>query len=158
MVTVRLTEFYHIDHDIIIACPHSSSSSPCHFRFADLQSSVLDHQTFVRCHPTFHSVRIDTVTPDLLFADIGLIFEWTKMTEIEELGQGAFGRVLKMRFDDASQSNVTQLDSHPIVPTCSSPSSVPSNQPSFSFPLTTTASSSFYAVKLLEVKKPNTDT
>ncbi|MDP1602858.1 MAG: protein kinase, partial [Legionella sp.] len=134
MIVMRLTEFYHLSYSIDIPCPYCLSSSPSLFSFDVLQNCVKDHQLEVRCScQPDRPMRIDMLAPDLMFVDLQqddrFVFEFDEMTEIRELGQGAFGRVILM----STPSNVDSSS----LPTCSSSS-------------TSTSSEVEYAVKLLE--------
>jgi hypothetical protein len=113
MVVDRVTEFYHIEHQISVPCSACPVSSRSFFSMLELQRQVIARQVEVVCPSGLHgAIRIDSLVPELFFRDLdggdGFIFDFTAFREERELGAGAFGRVLLMSHDHEPMAPAVQ--------------------------------------------------
>ncbi|MDP2438163.1 MAG: COR domain-containing protein, partial [archaeon] len=146
LVSLRLTEFYHVEHTVVVPCPQCPGNSPNHhddafqqpqqenavFRYVELQRLALERAETAPCDSTEspHRLRIDEIAPDILFEDLKsqqFFFEWDHLREIKELGHGAFGRVIKMTTTSSSTIESTSSAAPP------SSHSVPESEESQSY-------------------------
>ncbi|MDP2438257.1 MAG: protein kinase, partial [archaeon] len=159
----RLKEFYHVGYRTLIPCRgclSNDSSSDGHFDLLQLRAEVLQSHTEASCQPDErHNFRLDVMVPDLLFLDLsspGFVLPFESLEEICELGQGAFGKVLKMtapvhkvrNSQRPSTSTFPSGSSRPMADDQSAPSTPSSTPP------TPTAEPTVVAVKFIgEVKR-----
>ena len=104
LVTVILTDFYHVKFTILVPCIGNSllaaGNSGCAFSVESILSDVSQNESTTRCskYPDPHIAPISKIAPDLAFLDIfqqaHLAIPWQAINLGPELGKGAYGRVV----------------------------------------------------------------